>query len=398
MGQFPALQVQTHTKPCLESRSMDTETAPGNDEPEASERGSFQRLVDKLQLVGAPLNILSFATLGLFIIGFFVVLYQASTVFIPLVGGVMLYFLLRPITKILRKAGIPDGLSAGLLLIILLGVFGLGVVKMSGPARTWAEDLPSYIREAEYKLRGVKQSVNVLNETTDAIENLAGEENQKEDRVAVQRNSITDRLFSHTRQFIGGSLIAFILAFFLLSSGDLFLRKVVCMLPHFHERRATVRIFRGIESSLSKYLLSVTLINIILGIAVGLTFYFMDMPNPILWGGVAAILNYVPYIGALVGVLVLLLVSIVTYDTIALALVPPLIYLVLTGLEGSLLRPVIVGKWLTLNPVAIFVALVLWGWMWGAIGTLLAIPMLVMLKIACDHIAWLRPFGTILSR
>lgn len=377
---------------------MDSEKAPDTNEPKASNRGSFQRLVDKLQLVGAPLNILSFSTLGLFIIVLFVVFYKAAAVFIPLVGGVMLYFLLRPITKLFSRAGIPHGVSAAMLLLVMLGVFGAGIVKLSGPARTWAEDLPSYIREAEYKLRGVKQSVNVLSETTDAIENLAGEESQGEDRVAVQRNSITDRLFSHTRQFIGGALIAFILAFFLLSSGDLFLRKVVSMLPHFHERRATVRIFRGIESSLSKYLLSVTLINLVLGVAVGLTFYYMDMPNPILWGGVAAILNYVPYIGALVGVLVLLLVSIITYDTIALALVPPLIYLVLTGLEGSLLRPLILGKWLTLNPVAIFVALVLWGWMWGAIGTLLAIPMLVMFKISCDHIAWLRPFGTILSR
>ncbi len=367
------------------------------EKPELDEKSGFNELVKKLHLLDSPLSILSFSTLGLFIIALFFVLSRAAMVFVPLVAGVMLYFLLRPIMKVLYRMGLPHTIGAGVLLLLLLAVFIAGMLKLSEPARELAADLPRYIERAEFKLRGVKKSVEVINETSEAIEKLAGDEKGSREEIDLGRQSFSDRLYGQTQRFLGSAMVAFILAYFLLASGNLFLRKTVCLLPRFHLRRATVRIFRGIETNLSKYLLSLTIINVILGLCVGTAFYFLEMPNPILWGFLAAILNYVPYIGALLGVVVVLLISIVTYDSLAFAFIPPMIYLALTGLEGSILRPIIIGKWLTLNPVAIFVMLVLWGWVWGAAGALLAIPMLVMFKITCDHIPWLKPVGTILS-
>jgi predicted PurR-regulated permease PerM len=253
------------------------------------------------------------------------------------------------------------------------------------------------VEQAEFKLRGLKKSVEEIGETTAAVEDLANRKGSEGAELEVRQVTFTDRVFGHTQRLVTSGFIALILVYFLLASGDLFLRKVVGLLPRFRHRRAAVLIFRGIESSLSTYLLSITVINLILGACVALSFYFLEVPSPILWGVVAALLNYIPYIGALIGFVILLLVSIINFDSLAFAFVPPLVYLLLTGLEGTLLRPLILGRWLTLNPVAIFVAIVFWGWLWGAIGAILAVPVLMALKIVCDNFPWLRPIGVMLS-
>ncbi|MDP9292351.1 MAG: AI-2E family transporter, partial [Verrucomicrobiota bacterium] len=131
--------------------------------------------------------------------------------------------------------------------------------------------------------------------------------------------------------------------------------------------------------------------------AVGTAVYFLGLPNPILWGTMAAALNFVPYLGALTGIIAMTLGAVLSFDSLAWALVFPATYLAIATLEGNFITPFILGKSLTINPIMIFIGLMFWGWMWGIAGALLAVPILATFKIFCDHIEPLAPVGEFLS-
>ncbi|GIV57743.1 MAG: hypothetical protein KatS3mg042_0656 [Rhodothermaceae bacterium] len=188
----------------------------------------------------------------------------------------------------------------------------------------------------------------------------------------------------------------FFLTYFLLAGGDRFLRRLVETLPLLRHKRNAVAIIRRIEQELSRYFLLVTLVNAGLGGAVAGVLYLLDMPNPLLWGVLAGVLNYVPYLGGLVGILVIGLVALVSFDTLGEALLPPLAYLMLNTMEAYAITPALLGRRLRLNPVAILVSIVFWGWIWGVAGAILAVPLLVSFKIICDNVRALSAIGVFL--
>jgi predicted PurR-regulated permease PerM len=192
-------------------------------------------------------------------------------------------------------------------------------------------------------------------------------------------------------------VVTIILLYFLLASGNLFLQKLVRVLPRFQDKRTAVTIVHQVEKDISLYLLTVTMINAGLGVAVGTAMYGLGMPNPVLWGVMAGCFNFIPYLGAITSAVVLTLVASVTFDQLAHIIVVPVVFAALTSLEGMIITPTVLGKRLSLNPVAIFIWLLLWGWLWGIPGTLLAVPLLAVIKIMCDNIAPLAPVGEFLG-
>jgi predicted PurR-regulated permease PerM len=188
-----------------------------------------------------------------------------------------------------------------------------------------------------------------------------------------------------------------VLLYFLLASGDLFLRKLVRVLPHPEDKKRAVEIARRLRQDISIYLRTITLINIGLGVAEGTAMHLLGMPNPMLWGVMATVFNFVPYLGAMAGIVVIAAVATLSFETPAQYILPPIVYFLLTALEGYFITPVIVGRRLTLNPVVILMGLFLWGWIWGIPGAVLAVPMLASFKIVCDHIPPLTPVGEFLG-
>jgi predicted PurR-regulated permease PerM len=190
----------------------------------------------------------------------------------------------------------------------------------------------------------------------------------------------------------------FILLYFLLASGDLFLRKVIKFFPKLQEKKRIVRITREVEHHTSRYLYTVTVINFSMGMSIALGMYLIGMPNPLLWGVMAGFLVFLPYIGGLMGISIVTLVAFLTFDSIGRVLLAPAIYIGLEIIQGQLVTPMVLGLRFTLNPVAIFIWLIFWGWMWGIVGAMLAFPMLTIFKILCDHVRPLTPIGEFLGR
>ena len=211
--------------------------------------------------------------------------------------------------------------------------------------------------------------------------------------VAVQGSGLSDRLLSGTRSFASGLLETVLVLFFLLVSGDTFLRRLVEILPRFKNKRQAVDISQQIESDVSVYLITITIMNVAVGVATGAVMAFCGVGDPILWGTVAFLLNYIPILGPMIGVVVFLLAGLLSIDLLWLAFLPAGLYLLIHLVEGETVTPMLLARRFTINPVLVILSLVFWYWMWGVPGAVLSTPMLAITKIICDRIRPLMAVG-----
>jgi predicted PurR-regulated permease PerM len=189
-----------------------------------------------------------------------------------------------------------------------------------------------------------------------------------------------------------------VLLFFLLASGDVFLRKLVTVLPRFEDKKAAVEISRQIEHDISTYLLAITVVNAVFGLAVATAMFFLGMPNPLLWGVMAGLLHFIPFLGAVIGISVVTLVAAVTLDGIGAILLVPTAYFSLNIIEEYIVLPLVMGRRLMLNPVVVLIWLIFWTWLWGIPGALMAVPLLAIVKIICDHVEPLAALAEFIER
>jgi predicted PurR-regulated permease PerM len=340
---------------------------------------------------------------GLFTLAVFYTFYFAKAVLIPIALAMLLNLLLAPVVRGLRKyLRLPEWLGAALVLLLGVAVVSGTIYGLSGPVARWLDELPLAMLDLRDKVEELRRPVAEMQEAAKKVENLAQGEPQPGERrpvqVAVQGPGLTQIFLGGAVNFVTASVVMVALLFFLLASGDTLLRQAVSIAPRLSDKRRVVEIARDTEDDISYYLLTVSLINGGLGVAVGVAMYLLGLPNAVLWGVMAGIFNFVPFVGAVVGIAIVGLVALLTFDQLWSIVLPPLSYLFLTSFEAQFVTPALLARRLTLNPVAVFVALIVWTWLWGVAGALLAVPLLATFKICCDHIEPLQPIGTMLGR
>jgi predicted PurR-regulated permease PerM len=373
---------------------------PGGDEPRIAARNGGEAGGVELREILRPVDTRTAALAGLFVLAAFYTLYFARPFFLPLVLALLLNLLLSPLVAAMGRLRVPQSLAAGLVVLALLGGVAGSAYLLVEPAGEWMDRAPTSLARVESKLRRLMEPVERVNRATQEVEKLTevdGGGRPRQQQVQVEEESLSGALLRRTTEATAGLAVVLVLLYFLLASGDLFLRKLIRVLPTLEDKKRAVDIARQLQRDLSRYLATVTLINLGLGVAVGVAMYLLGLPNPMLWGVMATVLNFVPYLGAIVGILVIGLVSALTFDGVGPILLPPLVYFLLTATEGYFVTPLILGRRLTLNPVMILLSLLLWGWLWGIAGAVLAVPMLAVIKILCDHIEPLHPLGEFLG-
>jgi predicted PurR-regulated permease PerM len=344
-----------------------------------------------------PVNVHSVALTGLFLLAVLYTLYFARVLILPLVLALLLDALFSLLVRRLKRTGIPETATAALILACLIGTIGLGVYRLSGPAAQWFAKAPQSLDKIESKLNTLRRPVENFSETAAQVGALAELGAEEAVQVEVVEPQLAESLFGGTTEVLGNAFLVSILLFFTLASGDLFLVKLVKALPRLQDKKRAVQIARDAENQISSYLITITLINTAFGIVVALGMRLLGMPNPVLWGVLAAATNFVPYVGAVVCICVLGAVALVHFDSLGRALAAPGLFLALNVAESYMLTPLVVGRQLSLNPVAVFVGVMFWGWIWGIVGALLAVPILAMIKIVCDRIDGLGPIGEFLG-
>jgi predicted PurR-regulated permease PerM len=336
----------------------------------------------------------SFMLIGLFLLVLFHTLRVARDLFLPLMLAFFLSFLLSPLLRLLKRAHIPEALGAALLLIALVGGVGLGLYSLVTPATEWIAKAPASVTRIQGKLRNLHFPMEQMSRTADQVERTIAGDSRTAPVSAVKSPAwIKQALFGGTTDFVSEAIVVIVLLYFLLASKDLFLRKLIKVLPTLKDKKRAVEIAREMEQNISTYLFTVTLINMGVGVAVGAGVWLLGMPNPVLWGVLACVLTYIPYLGAVVGISILGLAAALVFDDLGHVLAVPGVYMVVSFLEGNFITPLVLGRRLTLNPVVIFVGLLFWFFLWGIPGALLAVPTLAVFKIICDHVDTLAPIG-----
>jgi predicted PurR-regulated permease PerM len=344
------------------------------------------------------LDVRSLALTGLFVLAVFFALSFARAFLLPVTIAVLLSFLLGPAVRGLRVLRVPDGIGAAIVLLVLLGSVGFGAYNLAAPASAWLATAPERLQHVEAKIRTLRRPVEQVNEAAERVESLTDVGGEPVPMVALKSDGLTTALLGQTQGFLGGTVITVVLLYFLLASGDLFLRKFVRVLAHRADERRALAIINRLETNVSRYLGAVTLINLGVGIATGTAMFAIGMPNPALWGLMVALFNFVPYLGPLTSEIILGLVGLATFDALRWALLPPLLYFGIDMIASMVVTPLVLGRRLALNPAVIFLAVTLWGWLWGIPGALLAVPMLATFKIFCDEIESLTVVGEFLGR
>lgn len=340
---------------------------------------------------------------ALLLLAILTVLYLARDFILPIVAALILSLVFLPLVRGMKKIFIPVPLGAGLVVLGLMAGFASAGYNLSEPASEWLEKAPQSLKKIDKKLRkiaGLMQDVaSATEKVQDITEKLAsGDSNKEKPReVVMQEPTLTGTVLYSARDFVVAALSTMVLLYFLLASGDMFLRKTIAVTPRFSDKKRAVDIAHQVEMAVSRYLFTVAVINVGLGTAVALAMYLMGVPNPVLWGVMVATLNFIPYIGDIVSFSVLTVVGLLTFDPLWQSLMVPGVFYLLTALEGYLITPLIVSRRLSLNPVVIILSVLFWGWMWGVPGALLAVPILVALKTVCDRVESLQVFGEYLG-
>ncbi len=321
----------------------------------------------------------------------------AKTLVVPIFLAILISLLMSPLVRWMnQRLHLSSALGAGLILSSLAVALAVVAWFSVPPASAWLQTVPSRMPEIQYRLRTLIDPLKKVSEATKQVENLTTEEEKPV--VQLKEQSLTGLLMNQTPFALANLFVMVVLIYFMLASGDVFLRKLVRFAPTFQDRRRAVNMVREVEKRISLYLRTITLINLCLGTAVALAAYFVGLPNFFLWGVLAFILNYVPYLGAFIGIVSTFLVGMLSFTSTSYALLMPGIYFVLNLIEGNFITPSIMSRILTLNPVIVFISLLFWGWMWGLIGVLLAVPILAIFKIVCDHTPGLEPWGLFLGQ
>ncbi|HUD85424.1 MAG TPA: AI-2E family transporter [Xanthobacteraceae bacterium] len=334
---------------------------------------------------------------GLFFLALLTTAYVASEVVLPLIFAVVLKLLLQPALRILQSMHVPRLFAALLLILALFGtIVGLGTA-ISGPAGTWAAKLPEGIPRLQQRLSFMRAPINTLQVFLQRVEDFGGTAQFPNAAAPAQGPTLLATLFTGTRNFASGFFTTVLFLFFLLLTGDVFLHRLVEILPRFSSKRQVVEISQQIERDISAYLVTITIMNAAVGVLMALAMWLTGVGDPILWGTVAFLLNYVPILGTALGVVVFLFAGLLTNDTLWQALLPAGLYIVLHLIEGETVTPLLLARRFTLNPVLVIISLVFWFWMWGIPGAILSVPMLAITKIICDRVRPLAAFGHFLE-
>jgi predicted PurR-regulated permease PerM len=330
---------------------------------------------------------------GLFLIALLAICYFAEEIILPVVLAFVLMLVLRPVMRLFEKLHLPRAIGALAIIIVLFGSFvGLGAA-LSGPAASWAQKLPDGLPRLQERLTFLSKPIHTVQKFLHQAEGLTQEAGPAVATVAVQGSGLSDKLLNGTRSIASGLFTTVLVLFFLLVSGDTFLRRLVEVLPRFKDKRQAVEISLQIEADISAYLITITIMNLAVGIATGILAAVCGLGDPVLWGTVAFLLNYVPVLGPTIGVTTFLFAGLLSIEPLWLAFTPAGAYLLIHVIEGEAVTPMLLARRFTINPVLVILAVVLWYWMWGVLGVILAMPMLAITKIVCDRIRPLNALG-----
>lgn len=322
-----------------------------------------------------------------------------QTLVVPLVLASFLGLGLNPLVAAGARLHIPRAVSALVVMIALVISLAAAVNALAPQAESWLKSAPTVVHQLRHKLAPITHTVSEASKATQNLVDTTGQTHHNASAAAPAPVSFSmGDVIAATPRVAAFALTVVLLVFFFLIYGDTMLLKLVEVSPSFASKRDVVVVVRNIQSEVSRYIFTAACINFTLGTITAGVLYWLGMPNPLLWGGVAALANFMPYVGAISVTTLLAVVGLVHFPSIAQALLPALCFASLTAIEGNVVTPMIMGRHLRLSPVAILLWLIVWAWLWGVAGALLAVPMLTCAKLITEQVSGWTWFAHMVGR
>jgi len=328
--------------------------------------------------------------------------YAAAEIVLPILLAFILNLVFRPVLRLLLRARLPQPVAALIIVLSLVALFGGLAMLLSGPVSGWISRLPETLPRIEQRVKVLSSPIKSLQGALQHVEGLAPVGGGGQQGAAAQGTAegtpLARKILTQVWIVAGGAFTTLVALFFILVSGETFLRRLVEILPRFKTKRQVVDISQEIEDDLSIYLGTITMMNSVVGVATGTVAWLCGLGDPLLWGTLAFLLNYVPILGPTVGVITFFVAGLVMLDPLWMAFVPAGLYILIHVAEGETVTPMLLAHRFTVNPVLIMVGVFFWYWMWGVVGAILATPLLAITKIVCDRIEPLKPVGHFIGR
>jgi predicted PurR-regulated permease PerM len=328
-------------------------------------------------------------------------LWAAQDLVLPVLLSMFLALVGNPIIRLLQRLYLPRFIGA--LLVLVLGIAGTVLLarQLAQPAGEWIREVPREFSQLAPKLRSLVKPVQDANKAAENIARAAGGESTAKP-VQVVKTEVNDpyKALTATPRMAASVLAVVLLTFFFMVYGESLQRHAIALLPDRQQKRVTVEILHAIEVEMSRYVLTISVINLLLGLAYAACLHFflaVPLDEALLWGTMAALLNFAPYVGPLIGMVVMLAMGFLVFDSTWTSLLPAAIYLGLHTLEGQLVTPIVLGRRMALSPLLLILALMVFGWMWGILGLLLAVPLLVCVKIVLSRIEGMEGWARLLE-
>lgn len=360
-------------------------------EPKASGIGpaEYLRFFESTRFRISTINI---AIIGLFCFAFLYSLHILSDILIPAVLSIMLYFLLSPITEKLSSWRIPRILSALLSVTLFFAPLIVVATFLAAPAAEWLTQVPTNFVSLKESMQSLLEPLETVRSASEAVEKAVNDLSPSSEKnytpvVKLETPNLLETALQSLPKVAGSLLLSITLAFLLLVHGRRPIFRSLTWGRSFQRKRKALIAMTHIQDEIPKYLLTIVTINTSLGVICSLFFWMVGLPNPILWGAIAGLLNFVPYLGSIVTASVVTVVSLTTFDDMSLALIAPTGYVVLSSIEGQMISPLILGRRFALHPFISVMMVMLMTWLWGIPGALLAIPFLKACIILFSHLA-----------
>lgn len=319
-------------------------------------------------------------------------------VVLPLVAAALFALLLYPVVERLRRLRLSPTAAALVAMLLVLGSVGAVVDATIGPAQEWFERAPSVLRDVDARVKPLRRLLDKVESLTHQAERVTtGGPGRAVQVVRSAPESAARSVLLITQAVAVNAVTIVVLTFFLLATRPASIARAVGAIHGPQAARRVLVVFAALRSELGRYFGTVALINCGLGLATALAMALLDMPNPTLWGVLAACLNFVPYIGPAVTLVVLSIVALVTFDGLGSVAAVAGTFLLLTTIEGQIVQPIAVGRRLAVSPLVVIIALMFWGWLWGVPGLALAVPLVLSLKAVCTHVTELKPVAEAMS-
>ena len=343
------------------------------------------------------------ATRGLLLIALVFLLKEASAIVLPVLVALILTFVLAPAVRTMRHHGMPESVSAAMLVTTVVGCSVLSVALLAEPAAQWWQRAPEAVSQALNRVDRWRASIPGFGppvERRSAGRAPAPPADPVRERLASEGVALTAQVLGGGLKFLVSAAATTILLYFLLASEHWVLSRCIELLPHRPRLRAMVLGgLRAAQRDISRYVASVTAINVGMGLVVAGTMWMVDLPNPGLWGALAGLLNFIPYLGPLIMCGLLLAASLASAlgdAGFAAMSAPVLAYLCIHGIESNFVTPMVIGKRLSMNPLSVLLSVMFWGWLWGVAGAVLAVPLLICLRSISQRNRHMRPVAVYL--